>query len=340
MRPMHLIIPTTAVVATLSGCPKQPTNSGPNLTPETLALPPAPNSVAAVRVDDGDKIHAWPALVTVISERHPMHLRLEDLNQGKVYEVLLNDEGPPASFGTAPGAAGPDTGMVHHDGSRITFDLMRPIAGDTEQPLDLIVDRSPSAVAPPDDWLAPGSVLYYGLTFDDKPITKVVPMALTVRLGAGSDGSRLLTWKADIDPNQEQEYTTDRTRSGRKLIPADVVSNGTRLDDRFARGEDISDANSLFLSHAQLDGVTRMGGASLHDEEVGPAGVLVRALALTVPVQADAAVWGIPSVAVWTAGGDAVYVVAEDTDEPLILSATRPGYTVRLMAIGRPAPRD
>jgi len=333
--------PTLLLVASvLVGCPKATAPQGPQITPETLALPPAPDAVAAVRVDDGERVQTWPARVEVLRERHPLHLRLEDMAAGGFWEVLLESEGPPARFGAAPGAAGPDTGVVTREGSRLVLDLMRPLSGGGEQALDLIVDRDPTPAPPPTDWLAPGTVLYYGLTFDDKPVTKVVPMALTVRLGAGSDGSRVLTWKADIDINAEQEMTTDRTRTGRKLIPAEVVASGTRLDDRFARGEDVPDANSLFLSRAQLEGVTKLGGARVQDEEVGPAGVLVRALAITVPIQAEAMVWAVPAVAAWTAGGEAVYVVADDADEPLILSARRPGYTVRLLAIGRPAPRD
>ena len=232
-----------------------------------------------------------------------------------------------------------DTGVIRTDGSQVTYDLVRPVSDTEERNLDLIVDLSPDPTPPPDDWLKPGTVLYYGLSFDEKPITKEVPLALTVRIGAGSDGSRVLTWKADIDPLAEEEYTTERTRTGRKLIPPEVVASGERLDDRFARGEDIPDANSLFVSQAQLEGVTRLGGAPVHDEEVGPKGVLVRALTLDVAVQADAEVWSIPAVAAWTAGGSAVYVIAEDPTNPLILSARRPGYIVRLMAIGQPPPR-
>lgn len=323
----------------LAGCPKTGTGGGPEITVESLALPPAPAAVGAVRVDDGETLRTWPARVEVLSERNPLHLRLEDMGAGDFWEVILEDAGPPARFGAVPGAAGPDSGVLSEEGSLWTFDLMRPVSADQELALDLLVDRSPTPAPPPADWLAPGTVLYYGLTFDDKPVTKVVPMGLTVRLGAGSDGSRVLTWTADIDINAEQEMTTERTRTGRKLIPADVVASGTRLDDRFARGEDVPDANSLFLSRAQLEGVTKLGGAQVQDEEVGGAGVLVRALSLTVPVQAEAGVWAVPAVAAWSSGGQAVYVVADDPDEPLILSARRPGYTVRLLAIGRPAPR-
>lgn len=324
------------LLALLAGCPKPA--PGPSLSPETLALPPVPEAVAhVVWVEEGATLRA-PARLEVLSERDPTHLRLEDFDRGEVFEVLIESLEPPR-FGRAPGASGPDQGTVSRDGSRTALSLQRP-QGSGTAPLTVTIDRTPEPVAPPSAWLRPGTVLFYGLTFDDKPITKVVPLALTVRMGAGSDGSRVLTWKADIDPLAEQQYTTERTRTGRKLIPPEVVQSGVRVDDRFARGEDIPDANSLFLSRAQLQGVTQVGGASLQDEEVGAQGVLVRAFDLDVDVQADAGVWRIPSVAAWTAGGEAVYVVARDAEQPLILSARRPGYVVRLLAIGTPAPRD
>jgi hypothetical protein len=79
-----------------------------------------------------------------------------------------------------------------------------------------------------------------------------------------------------------------------------------------------------------------MGGTAFHDDEVGPAGVLVRVGPRTAVVQADDALWAIPVVVATAAGGKGVYAVAADAKEPLVVSAVRPGYRMKLMAIGRP----
>jgi hypothetical protein len=51
--------------------------------------------------------------------------------------------------------------------------------------------------------------------------------------------------------------------------------------------------------------------------------------------QADDNLWSIPATVAVASGGAAVYVVADDADAPLLLSARRPGWSMRLMAIGR-----
>jgi hypothetical protein len=298
-----------------------------------------PTAVAYVAWQGEGNQGRAPARLEVLQDRGPTHLRLEDLDQGRVFEVLLEETGAPARFGQVPGASGPDQGTATAEGRRLTLDLSRP-RGEHQDQLQIVVDRDPEPTPAPDGWLRPGTVLFYGVTHDDKPITKLVPLALTVRVGAGSDGSRVLTWSTDIDPDAEEQFTTARTRTGRKVIASAIVENGVRLDDGFALHEDIPDANSLFVSRAQLRGMTQLGGASFHDQALGTAGVLVRAFDLQVDVQADAGLWSLPAVAAWTAGGDAVYVVAQDNTHPLILSARRPGTTVRLLAIGTPSPRN
>lgn len=323
----------------LAGCPKPA--AGPGVTPEDLSLPPVPAAVAHVTWQGSEDAPGGraPAQLEVLQDRGPQHLRLEDREQARVFEVIVEEPGDPARFGQVPGTSGPDQGRALVEGNRLSLDLTRS-QGDRSERLQIVVVEAPEPVAPPEDWLRPGTVLFYGVTHDNKPITKVVPLALTVRLGTGSDGSRVLTWSADIDPEAETQFTTERTRTGRKVIARSIVEEGVRLDDGFVLDEDIPDANSLFLSHAQLQGVRQLGGASFHDEALGQPGVLVRAFDLQVDVQADAGLWRVPAVAAWTAGGDAVYVVAQDPTHPLLLSARRPGTTVRLLAIGTPAPRN
>jgi hypothetical protein len=58
-----------------------------------------------------------------------------------------------------------------------------------------------------------------------------------------------------------------------------------------------------------------------------------------VTVQAGDTLWDIPAVVAAVNGGEGVYVVADDPENPLILSAARPGYQIRLMAIGTPSAR-
>ncbi len=323
----------------LAGCPKSGGGPPVTLTAETLSLPPVPAVIGQVEVEAAHRKGQSPARVTVLSEKNPLKLRLEDFDQGEIFEVVLEAEGDPATFGQAPGTVAPDTGKALRSGGRLDLDLARQEPTGSSR-LAIHIDRAPIPSPPPAGWLAPGTVLFYGLTLDDKPITKEIPMALTVRLGAGSDGSRVLTWKADIDPLAQKVVTGERSKSGRRVVPAAVVQSGSRLDDRFGRGDDVPDANSLFLSRSQLQGVKNLGGAALQDVEIGSAGVLVRGLALNVPVQADAELWSVPAVAAWAYGGDAVYVVADDDENPLLLSVSRPGATLRLMAIGRPARRD
>ncbi len=322
----------------LAGCPKPA--AGPGIAFEELSLPPVPASVAHVTWEGGPDGAAGraPAHLEVLQDRGPRHLRLEDRENARVFEVLLEEPGDPARFGQVPGASQPDQGRALVEGNRLSVDLTRNKGHHSER-LQIVVVDAPEPTPPPDDWLRPGTVLFYGVTHDNKPITKVVPLALTVRLGVGSDGSRVLTWSADIDPEAEAQFTTARTRTGRNVIAKAIVEDGVRLDDGFVLDEDIPDANSLFLSQAQLQGVRQLGGASFHDEALGRSGVLVRAFDLQVDVQADAGMWSVPAVAAWTAGGEAVYVVAQDPTHPLLLSARRPGTTIRLLAIGTPAPR-
>ena len=214
---------------------------------------------------------------------------------------------------------------------------MRPVSDTEERNLDLIVDLSPDPTPPPDDWLKPGTVLYYGLSFDEKPITKEVPLALTVRIGAGSDGSRVLTWKADIDPLAEEEYTTERTRTGRKLILRwSHPGSGWMTASLGERTSRMPTASSCPRHNQKGDAArrrprARRGGRPQRGSWCG------RSPSMS-PCRRTPRCGAFRGGRV-DRGGSAVYVIAEDPTNPLILSARRPGYIVRLMAIGQPSPR-
>ena len=253
--------------------------------------------------------------------------------------ALVADAARLTADGQVVGTLGPDTGTFERDGDRMTFSFDRSLPTEVPLHLDLLVDPSPERTERPDDWMRPGTTLYYGVAFDDTPITQVVPMALTVRVGAGSDGSRMLSWKADIDQHKQLDVTYDRMKSGRRQVPAQQVEDGVVHSDAFLRGNDIPDATSIFVSRKALADLKALGGAAFHDEEVGPRGVLVRQGSLPVTIQADDGLWTIDTVVAFTHGGDGVYVIADDAEHPLLVSAIRPGYRMKLLAIGRPPRR-
>ena len=323
----------TALLALAMTCAAKK-KAGPSVSVEDAWLHPAPAAVARLSVESAARTWRGPARLAVKSA-DPLHWEVEDFDQAGLYEVRMESTAPPR-FAQVPGAATPDEGLAVTEGRRTTVTLRRQDAAHGPMKLAIAADLAPVAAPPPADWLRPGTTLYYGLTFDNLPVTKVVPMGLVVRLGAGSDGSRVLTWKVEKDPFRETEITSERVVSGRTLVPPAVVEKGTRLSDRFGRGESVPEASSLFLSRAGYAALESMGGTAFHDDEVGPAGVLVRVGPRTAVVQADDALWAIPVVVATAAGGKGVYAVAADAKEPLVVSAVRPGYRMKLMAIGRP----
>mgnify|MGYP000565805167 CR=1 FL=1 len=321
----------------LLGCPKKtPVQQKPEVDPSTLFLEPVPAVTGVLSIEGADRTWSGPTRVMSSDDRKPWKLELEDFDKAAPFEICIESTEPVAFCQAAE--AMKDDGSVKLDGDRLTVALAREGYDEKTRKLELHADLSPEAKARPDDWLAPGTMLYFGRAFDHKPITKTVPMALNVRMGSASDGGRVLSWTADIDVLDETEITGASTRSGRLLLSAKVVESSSTHSDAFATGEAVKDdAGSLFLSRKTIADAIMFGGAPLHDLELAKEGVLVVTGKTTVRVQVDDGLWDIPALVAVVNGGEGVYVVADDPDNPLILSATRPGYRIRLMAVGTPS---
>jgi hypothetical protein len=308
----------------------------PEVDPSTLFLEPVPSITGVLTVEGADRRWSGPTRVSSSAERKPWKLDLEDFDKAAPFEICI-DSTEPVAFCQAAEAM-KDSGTVEVDGDRLTVDLKRVGYDEKVRTLKLSADLSPEAVLRPDDWLEAGTMLFFGRAYDHKPITKTVPMALNVRIGTASDGGRVLSWAADIDVLEETEITGASTRSGRILLSSSVVESSSQHSDAFASGEGIKDdAGSLFLSRKTIADAIMFGGAPLHDEELSKEGVLVVTGKTVVRVQVDGGLWDIPALVAVVNGGEGVYVVADDPDNPLILSAIRPGYRIRLMAVGTPS---
>lgn len=333
-------VPSLLAFLVFAGCggKRPPTADGVQIDPANLYLEPVPSVVGRMRVVRPDRSWSGPARIAINQVGAAMVLEAEDLALAEIYEVHLESE-EPVVFGQVVGTTAPDHGTFDRDEGRMTFSLDRSLPTEVPLHLELVVDSSPDVAPRPPDWMRPGTTLFYGVAFDDTPITQVVPMALTVRVGAGSDGSRLLSWTADIDPHKQINGTYARLESGRRQVPAGQVATGVKHSDAFLQGNDITDATSIFVSKKALADLQGFGGAAFHDIEVGSQDVLMRQAGLDVTVQADDGLWTIEALIATTHGGKGTYVIANDPDQPLLLSAVRPGYRMKLLAIGRPAAR-
>jgi|GEM_PF-2797494 len=328
-----------ALLLGLAGCPKKnPIQQKPEVDPATLFLEPVPPITATLTIDAPGRQWTGPTRIETDLKAQPIRVDLEDFDLAEPVEICVESTDP-ATFCEALDAQ-KDTGTVTRTDTRFDVDLERVGYDDQKRAYELRVNLAPTPADPPEDWLAPGTVLYFGRAFDSNPLTKTVPMALTVRLGAASDGGRVLSWTADIDKRAEKEVTTDTSRSGRRLISADVVEAAVQHSDAFLQPESINDdTGSLFLSRKTLADAIRFGGAAFHDKELSTEGVLVVTGRTKVTVQVDDGLWTIPAVVAAVNGGEGIYVVADNPDDPLILSASRPGYQIRLMAVGTPTDR-
>lgn len=323
-------------LALVAGCPKkQPMQQKPEVDPATLFLEPVPAAVARVRFAGPDYSYVGPARFEREKDGDNWIYIFEDFDRGLPVEVCIENTSP-TRFCPAPEAMS-DKGSLQAAGDTEELRLERMGYDEQSRSLQAWIDLAPEAVPRPDDWIQTGTVLHFGRAFDDKPVTKTVPMALNVRVGQANDGGRVLTWKADIDVRDQTEITGERTMEGRRLVNGAAVASGTRHTDAFARGEDVSDdATSIFVSRKAVADALRYGGSTFHDLELGDASVLVVTGRTTVDVRADGGLWRIPALVATVGGGKGVYVIADDPDHPLILSATRPGYRIRLMGISSP----
>ncbi len=325
------------VLAVVCGCgpKKAPIQQKPEVDPSTLFLEPVPTATATLTLKAPERTWSGPTRIQVSESRKPWKIEMEDFETADPIEVCISSLDP-LTFCAAPEAKS-DAGTVTLADDQLSLTLERVGYDDKTRSIVVRADLSPEPKAPPADWLASGTRLYFGRAFDAKPITLTVPMALNVRLGSASDGSRVFTWTADIDVLDEVEISGQSTRTGRRMVPTAAVNEASRHSDAFFKGESIADnTGSLFLSRKTLADAIRYGGAAFHDEELSAEGVLVVTGKTSVTVQADDGLWKIPAVVAVVNGGEGVYIVADDPENPLILSAIRPGYRVRLMAVGRP----
>jgi hypothetical protein len=334
LRTRSVMLVAALAWATPAGA-KKAARSAPAVDPGSLFLEPTPAATAQLRIQDpGQPARTAPARVK-LSAGKPLRIEIEDLDQAEYVEICIEAEAP-ATFCAAADSTG-DTGTLRREGNRLHVKLDRGLPAGGQRHLELSLDTAPAPIAHPSDWLKQGTVLYFGRAFDEKPVTKVVPMALNVRMAEASDGSRVFTWRADLDPERETDALSARTVSGRRIVKPEVVASGTRHSDAFSRGDDVpEELGSLFLSAATFAQLKKYQGAPFEDAEVPGGGVLVKTGEINVVVQANDQLWMVPAVVATLAGGAGVYVIADDPAAPLILSASRPGQQIRLMAIAAP----
>ena len=334
---MHprLALLTAALLAAPTAWAKKPARVVPTVDLASLFLEPVPAVTAHLTVqDDAGPTRSMPARAKISSER-PLRVELEDFEKGEYYELCIEAEAPTVFCGAADSTG--DTGLLQRDGARMVVQVQRgrPVGG--QRQLNLRIDSAPTPVARPSDWLKQGTVLYFGRAYDAKPVTKVVPMALTVRMAEATDGSRVFAWTADPDPERETDALQARSVTGRRIVKPEVAEKGDQHSDAFSLGDDVPEGvGSLFLSRATFAQLKKYQGAPFTDAEVPGGTVLVKTGEINVVLQANDQLWTIPAVVATLASGKGVYVIADDPDAPLILSATRPGQQTRLMAIAAP----
>jgi hypothetical protein len=338
MRAAHSVLLGLLLVlgAAPAAAKKKPEASAAGPAAAPLFLEPQPTTTGTIRVVGADgAARSAPARVKVI-QQSPLRIELEDFDKAEVFEICVQ-EGSPATFCAAADSMG-DTGTFAREGDRLRAELRRPRPDGSTQELRVVVQTAPSPAPRPAAWLQPGTTLFFGRAYDDKPVTKVVPMALTVRMAEASDGSRVFSWTADVDPQRETEILQQRSVSGRRIVKPQVAAAGERHSDAFSLGADVpEDAGSLFLSKAVFANLKKYSGATFADADVPGGSVLVKTGEVDVVVQVDDELWTIHALVASLANGAGIYVIADDPEAPLILSATRPGQRVRLMAMARPA---
>ncbi|MCB9777172.1 MAG: hypothetical protein H6742_01245 [Alphaproteobacteria bacterium] len=338
--PCRSALAGTLVLLGLAGCGGK--QDLPTLTPADVGVTEVPAGVARLERTGPVRTYAGPARLEVVSQ-DPLHLRLEDYALAEPLELVVASRAP-VTFSRPAGQLADDTGTFLEDDGKLLLSVERtwaagsPWEGQVEQ-LVIVGRTAPTPIAPPRDWLASGTTLFYGLTLDDKPITRMVPMGVMVTVEDGADGSRVLRWQADVDPDMQVDDTTERYHVGVLTVPAELVESGATHADRFdSPGDRVADAGSLFLSRQARRTLSSMGAAAFADADVPDGSLLTAWGRLSVPLQADDALWSVPATVARFGDGRGTFVIADDAEHPLILSAKRPGSHLRLLAIGRPTP--
>ncbi len=321
-------------LALVGGCARPTATPGVDLASLDLGLSDAPTMAAHLEVSGDLRTYAGPARLEVKSEL-PLHLLLEDFALAEPLEIVVEQENP-VVFGKPMGDRFSDSGSFLRLEDRLLISLKRAWADGSQEDIVAVARTAPAPQAPPRDWLAPGTRLFYGLSFDDKPITRLVPMGLMVTVLDAPDGERLLAWQADVDPNAQVDDTSIRTRKGRVHVPAAVAEEGPAHSDRPPEGDLDADATSFFIPRQAARTLASMGAAAWQDRDAPGNGLLEAAGELSVTLQADDVLWTVPARAAVVSDTGATYVIADDAQDPLLISAVKPGWRIRLMAVGRP----
>ena len=144
------------------------------------------------------------------------------------------------------------------------------------------------------------------------------------------------SWKADLDENTRTDVRGRTWQEGHRVVSEAVADDAKVHVDRFdetAPDGLFDDATSLILSRAVAKDLQTYGGSAFEDKDLGKEVVLERLQEREVQIRADDGLWSIPAWVTATNDGEGVYVVAADLDAPLVLSASRPGWHMRLMAV-------
>lgn len=290
---------------------------------------------ARLEYQGADREYFGPAVLTVEGDELPYVLQVEDFELAELFEFRVNSI-QPVVFGAVAGNLWSDAGTFVWTGNRMVASLTRTFPGGEPAKVVILGNTDPQAQAPPSTWLDAGTRLYFGITYDDKPITRLVPEGFNVLLRENGD-RRVLQWIGDLDPATQVDVTGELFRSGVRVISPQAVESATVFEDRFMEDDEEEVAfTSLFLSRQTYRTLSTYGGAAFQDAALDEPGVLERLSRTEVVIQADDNLWLLPATVAQVHGGLASYLIADFEDHALVLAAARPGYQVRLMAIGRP----
>lgn len=331
--PLLVLLPVAAF-GLGPACARSGRPSPPELAGLDLGLPAPPAMVAHLEISGDLREYAGPARMERKSIE-PLHLLLEDFALAEPLEILVDPQAP-GRFGQPMGQRFTDRGSFLDEGDRVLLSLAREWDDGAQEQIIVVGRLSPQPQRPPRDWLAPGTRLFYGLSFDDKPITGLVPLGLMLTVEAAPPGERLLSWQAEVDPDAQVDDSRLRLRSGRVHLSAEVAERGTAHSDLLVEGEQELDHTAFFVPRQAARNLASLGAAAWLDRDAPGTGVLESLGTLTVTLQADDALWSVPGRVARVSDTGAVYVIADDPESPLLISAVRPGWRMRLMAIGRP----
>ncbi len=327
--------------AVLMGCAGGKGPVAPPVDVDTLDLflEPVPAAAGYLHYAGPTRSYRGPVRAEVTNSADPLSFEFEDFAEAEVIRVSVLSADPPA-FGRGPGGEWIDVGSYEHRGSVHTLQLDRAWGDGRQAKMLLELDLQPTPQAPPSDWLQPGTRLFYGVAFTDKPITKIVPMGVMVTIEEPDEpGGWTFSWRADLDENTRTDVRGRTWQQGRRRVSAELAESSSRHADGF--DETVPDsfyegATSVFLSRSTARNLSTYGGAAFDDAALEGTSVMERVAEKEVVLRADGDLWSVPAWITTVNKGEGVYVVAQDLEAPLLLSASRPEWQMRLMAVATP----